>query len=86
MPRLTKSKNKYKIRLSFYKKKKKTFFFHTSINNKNTCKIFCKMQRLKNCLLFNVSAINPIPTNVLWSVRGCRGEITVPHTPPFLSG
>ena len=47
----------------------RTILLHTNINNKNTCKIVCKMQYLKNGLQFNVSegslnSIKPIPTNV----------------------
>ena len=52
--------------------------FHVNISNKNTCKINCKMQYLKNGSQFIVSegsasSINPTPTNVFWPGNRLQG-------------
>ena len=58
-------------------------FVPHNINNKNTWKIVCKLQCLKNSLQFNISngsisPVNPIPSNVFWPRKCWRGgdEIT----------
>ena len=65
MPLQTKSKNIQNTAQLLEQK----ILFHPNINNKNMCKIICKMQCLKNGLKFNVSegsvsSINHIHTDL----------------------